>query len=290
MTGLSPGDAAQVQNKRARSLRHYLMCRPTYFAVTYSINPWMRPEEPVDVARAVTQWQALLDTLRGLGHSVSLVAPRPELPDMVFAANGGIAIGERAMTPRFRHPERSAESAHFRRAFGDLGFGTVREPSCINEGEGDFLFTGDFILAGSGFRSEVRAFLELEEYFGIAVVGLTLCDPRFYHLDTALAVLDKDTVAYWPGAFTQDSVAILQEIWPDAILAEEADAEALGLNMISDGRNVVMATGCLDLSRKLAERGYLVHPLDMSELRKAGGGAKCCVLQLNRRGVDQPEE
>jgi N-dimethylarginine dimethylaminohydrolase len=268
---------------RRATLRTYLMCPPTHFTVRYSINPWMRLDEPVDADTAMAQWQMLLATLRGLGHTVELIAPQPELPDMVFAANGGIAIGDRAMTPRFRHPERSGESAYFGQAFSELGFRTVRHPRCVNEGEGDCLYTGEFILAGSGYRSEPGAVPELEEFFGLRAVGLTLVDPRFYHLDTALAVLDENTVAYWPGAFAPVSQTVLREIWPDAILAEEADAAALGLNMISDGGNVVMASGCPTLQRRLEERGFAVHPVDTSELRKSGGGAKCCVLRLHPR-------
>ncbi len=33
---------------RVATPRSYLMCPPEYFAVTYAINPWMRPDAPVD--------------------------------------------------------------------------------------------------------------------------------------------------------------------------------------------------------------------------------------------------
>jgi len=39
--------------------RRYLMCPPTYFEVTYAVNPWMDPARPVDRCRAVRQWEAL---------------------------------------------------------------------------------------------------------------------------------------------------------------------------------------------------------------------------------------
>jgi N-dimethylarginine dimethylaminohydrolase len=263
--------------------RAFLMCPPTYFAVRYSINPWMRPDEPVDVDLAVSQWRTLVSTLRGLGHDITLITPQAELPDMVFAANGGIAIGNRAMTPRFRHPERSGEAARFGQAFTDLGFRSVRQARHVNEGEGDFLFTGSLILADSGFRSEPDAAEEVADYFGLPVLGLTLADPRLYHLDTALAVLDETTLAYWPGAFAPASQTVLRERWPDAVLVGETDAATLGLNMVSDGRNVITASGCPTLGRQLTERGFVVHPVDTSELRKSGGGAKCCVLQLHPR-------
>jgi N-dimethylarginine dimethylaminohydrolase len=54
----------------------------------------------------------------------------------------------------------------------------------------------------------------------------------------------------------------------------------LGLNAVSDGRHVVLAEQATALARQLAARGFEPVPVDMSELRKAGGGAKCCTLEL----------
>jgi arginine dihydrolase len=261
--------------------RRYLMCPPTFFEVRYSINPWMHPAEPVDVARANAQWQQLHNTLVELGHSVDLMAADPDLPDMVFTANGGIVIGGRGLVPRFRHAERDGESVHFAHSMRQLGLAEVRRAAYINEGEGDFLLIGDRILAGTGLRSDPRAVDEVVEYFGLPVQPLQLIDPRFYHLDTALARLDPATVAYWPGAFTPASQEILRDLYPDAILASESEAAALALNMVSDGSTVIMTTECDDLARRIAERGFDVRRLSTDELRKAGGGAKCCVLELH---------
>jgi N-dimethylarginine dimethylaminohydrolase len=261
--------------------RRFVMCPPTYFAVRYSINPWMHPAEPVDVERANAQWQQLHDTLVGLGHEVKLMPADPELPDMVFTANGGIVIGDRGLVPRFRHAERDGESVHFARCMRELGLAEVRRARYINEGEGDFLLTGERLLAGTGPRSDPRAVDEVAEYFGLPVLALELVDPRFYHLDTALARLDAGTVAYWPGAFSPTGQEVLRALFPDAILATEAEAVALALNMVSDGTTVLMSTECDELADRIAERGFTVLRVSTDELRKAGGGAKCCVLELH---------
>ncbi|CAO0826593.1 hypothetical protein SMICM17S_10539 [Streptomyces microflavus] len=73
-------------------------------------------------------------------------------------------------------------------------------------------------------------------------------DPRYYHLDTALCVLDAaaDEIMYYPDAFSPGSRAVLRRLFPDALLAREADAAAFGLNSVSDGRHVLLpqaATG-----------------------------------------------
>src|ERR1700753_3464152 len=60
---------------RTMKPRRYLMCRPTHFAVTYRINPWMDPTAPYDNALAVRQWETLRQTYLDLGHTVELIEP-----------------------------------------------------------------------------------------------------------------------------------------------------------------------------------------------------------------------
>jgi N-dimethylarginine dimethylaminohydrolase len=267
---------------RACRPRHYLMCPPAYFEVTYSINAWMDPSRPVDAARAMAQWQWLSDTFLELGHKVDLVDPVPGLPDMVFTANAGVVVEGRALMARFRNRERTAEEPAFLEWFRGHGYPQAQPALAINEGEGDLLVTHNRILAGRGFRTDERAHDEVERFFGRPVVGLELVDPRWYHLDTALAVLDDeaDEIMYYPPAFSAYSRALLAELYPDAIVASEADALALGLNAVSDGRNVVLAAAAAGLAAQLRERGFHPIGLDLSELLKSGGGVKCCSLEL----------
>jgi N-dimethylarginine dimethylaminohydrolase len=260
--------------------RHYLMCRPDHFAVSYAINPWMDPRTGADRGRAIGQWQALRAAYLGLGHEVSLIEPIAGLPDMVFAANGALVVGGRVYGARFAHDERAAEGPAYAEWFRRRGFDHVREPRHVNEGEGDFLTLDDVILAGTGFRTDVTAHQEAQEFLGRPVVTLRLIDPRFYHLDTALFALGGHNVAYYPGAFSPGSRAVLERLFPDAVIASSADAAVLGLNAVCDGRNVVVNLEATGLIRQLERRGYRPVSVDLSELRKAGGGPKCCTLEI----------
>lgn len=260
--------------------RRYLMCRPDHFSVRYAINPWMDPDVPTDRDRAIAQWEALRGTYLELGHQVDLIDPDPELPDMVYAANGALVVDGAVHTTRFHNPERAPEALAYRDWFVRAGFARVNEAKEINEGEGDFLTAGDHLLAGTGFRTAAAAHQEVQELFGRPVITLQLVDPRFYHLDTALCVLDPTTIAFYPEAFTPGSVSVLRRLFPEAITASADDAEVLGLNAVSDGRNVVLAAQARGLAAQLAQRGYRPVPLDMSELLKGGGGAKCCTLEI----------
>ncbi|GLW08630.1 amidinotransferase [Microtetraspora sp. NBRC 13810] len=260
--------------------RHYLMCRPDHFSVDYAINPWMDPGTGADRDIAVRQWEGLKAVYEELGHSVSLIDPVEGLPDMVFAANGALVVDGRVYGARFTYPERAPEAGAYLRWFAGHGYET-KEASFTNEGEGDFLVMADVILAGTGFRTDVAAHKEAQEFFGRPVVTLQLVDPRFYHLDTALFPLDDGrNAAYYPGAFSPGSEQVLRRLFPEAVLASAADAAVLGLNAVSDGRNVVVNSEAAELQLELKRRGYEVIPVDMSELRKAGGGPKCCTLEI----------
>ena len=277
MTSVLPHPSAPAE--RVASPRHYLMCRPEHFAVVYAINPWMRPDLPVDRDRAVAQWETLRRTHLDLGHRVDLLDPVPGLPDMVFAANGATVVDGRVLGARFRHAERAAEAAAHAAWFRAAGF-VVTEPAFVNEGEGDLLVVGEVVLAGSGFRTDPRAHAEAARVLRRPVVPLELVDPRFYHLDTAVAVLDDRTIAWLPDAFTAASQAVVRERFPDAVVATAAEAAVLGLNAVSDGRHVVLPAAAERLAADLADRGFVPVPVDVSELLLGGGGPRCATLEV----------
>lgn len=268
--------------ERIGTRRRYLMCRPEHFAVTYAINPWMHPDVPVDRPLALRQWEALRRTYLDLGHHVDLLEPVAGLPDMVYAANGATVVDGAVFGARFRHPQRAAEAAAHLAWFRAAGFARVVEPEFVNEGEGDLLVVGDTILAGTGFRTDPRAHAEASRVLGRPVISLELVDPRFYHLDTAIAVLDEDTIAWLPEAFSPASREVLRTRFPDAVVAGSDDAEVLGLNAVSDGEHVVLPVQAGKLAAALAERGFTPVPVDLSELLKGGGGPKCCTLEVRR--------
>src|SRR5674476_243502 len=192
--------------QRTPTPRHYLMCRPDFYDVTYEINPWMDVTRPTDTARAVAQWEALRQAYLGWGHTVELIEAIPGLPDMVYAANGAMVVDGIVYSAKFRYPERTAEGPAFQKWFADRGYLT-HTAAQINEGEGDILMAGGVILGGSGFRTDPAAHAELADLTGHEVITLELVDPRLYHLDTALTVLngsaDHPLIAYFPAAHAQ---------------------------------------------------------------------------------------
>jgi N-dimethylarginine dimethylaminohydrolase len=265
---------------RTATRRRYLMCPPTYFEVSYAINAWMDAGTPVDSALVMEQWENLRRTYESLGHEVNVIEPVPGLPDMVFAANCGLVVDGKVLGASFRYDERKPEAPAYHAWLTANGYSDLTVSQAISEGEGDFTVAGELILAGTGFRTDREAHEEARQLFGRRVVTLELVDPRYYHLDVALAVLDDETIMYYPGAFSEESQRTLKELFPNAVIATEDDADAMGLNGVSDGANVVLPVEAKALGDTLSEHGFTPVYVDLSELRKGGGSVKCCTLEL----------
>jgi N-dimethylarginine dimethylaminohydrolase len=258
-----------------------LMCAPKYFDIEYEINPWMHTDNQVDHKLAQKQWQQLYHIYTSqLGWDVELVNPVNHLPDMVFTANGALVIGGKVALPTFRAPDRQPETQYFKKWFEEKGYAEFLTPKYDFEGEGDALVWNDIIFMGYPWRSDKAAEGEVAEFFGKKVVSLQLANASFYHLDTALTIVDKETVAFYPPLFTEESLKKIKETVPNVIEASRADAYAYGLNAMSDGHNIVLSDQATGLIEQYKKRGMQVYPTPISEYQKSGGGVKCLTLEL----------
>ena len=261
----------------------FLTCPPDYYGIFYEINPWMSKSRGADSHLARQQWDSLYTLLtEGLGITIDQLSPVQGLPDLVFTANAGLVLGKRFFMSRFRHDVRQGECAHYEKWFRARGFQIeVPPPNIYFEGEGDALWVGDSLFLGCQIRTDRAAAPWLAKQLGNPVYPLELVDSRFYHLDTCFCPLDEKRVLYYPDAFSLASQKIIQDIIPHPIPIEEADAVRFGANAIIVKNQIVVNAGCTALSEILMDEGFTVHPIDLSEFIKAGGSAKCLILQVN---------
>jgi N-dimethylarginine dimethylaminohydrolase len=264
-----------------------LMCPPTHFEVSYVINPWMQ-RGAAHGELALAQWQRLRTALAGHAEIVT-IEPQPGLPDMVFTANAGVVVGERAMASHFMPHERRGEEAFFKRWFRECGFTLVELPEDIGfEGAGDCLqdARAPFLWTGIGPRTEPEALAYLGRAFDREIVGLRLVDPRFYHLDTCFCPLSGGHVLYYPDAFHPTSRSEIERRVPEGLRIPVAEEDAIhfACNSVNVGVEMFMHPASAALGDALARAGYRVLQLDLSEFLKAGGSAKCLTLRL-----DSPE-
>ena len=271
-----------------------LMCAPHHYDVDYVINPWMEGNiHRSSRDHAEAQWNKLYEVLK-THADVVLVEPQKGWPDMVFAANAGLVLGDQCVLSRFFHPERQGEEPHFQKWFEDNGFTVHTLPESLPfEGAGDALIdrAGHWIWAGYGFRSELDSHAYLAKWLDVEVVSLRLVDSRFYHLDTCFCPLTDGYLMYYPPAFDDYSNRLIEMRVPEdkRIVVEEVDAINFACNTVNVNRVVVMNQASEALTKALGDRGFKVVETPLTEFLKAGGAAKCLTLKVNEARQATPK-
>ncbi|WP_119678035.1 dimethylarginine dimethylaminohydrolase family protein [Indioceanicola profundi] len=286
-----------ADTRHAAPRARIMMCAPDYFEVSYSINPWMHPDDWNSrrdelTGRSADGWSLLRHKLEQLGAAIELVPPADGLPDMVFTANAAVILDGKALNATFRFPERQGETPLFRKAFDQLAArGILTEvhdmPAGVHlEGAGDCVhdINRETFFLGYGFRSDREAAPVVAELFGEQVVPLELVDPRFYHMDTCLNPLSRGHVMWVPCAFSRQGQGLIREIVGDENLIEVPmeDAEKLACNAVNLGDDIVLAEASQRMRSMVAEHGYTTHEVPIRSFGMSGGSAWCLVLRLDR--------
>jgi N-dimethylarginine dimethylaminohydrolase len=149
------------------------------------------------------------------------------------------------------------------------------------EGAGDALFVGDRLFIASGFRTDKAAHAPVAEILGVEAVSLELVDPRFYHLDTCFCPIDERTALFAPDAFSPESATVIQHLVPRVIQVSLDVAAGFACNAMPVGDCVISSLAACKLEEPLAEAGFTIIALPMSEFMKAGGGVRCLSLPLD---------
>lgn len=270
-----------------------LMVTPRYFSVEYVINPHMAENVgSVNKMDAQNEWEYLKSTFQQLGITVHEIEGIEELPDMVFCANQSLPFvdgnGNKKVIMSIMHADqRKEEVPHFEQWYRQHGYEIYHldeEKVDTFEGCGDGIWhNGKKLLwGGYGFRTSQKAYKQISEIFDIPVLALELVDDSFYHLDTCFCVLNKDTVLIYPDAFTEEGLALINEVFKKVIHANAYEATKLfACNATCpDGQNVIIQQGCTDVNKKLRDAGFSVHEVSTYEFLKSGGSVFCMKMMV----------
>lgn len=239
----------------------------------------------VNLDQAWEQWTKMRDIYKYLSLEVHEIEGQFELPDMVFCANQTFsyidAHGTRSIViSKMKSAIRQPEVTHFRNWAEARGYKVQDLAEVDFEGCGDAIWnyeTGE-IYGGYGFRTEKEAYRRLAELVPNKIYQLELVDPRFYHLDTCLVILNATTAAFVEEAYTAEGVQLLKSKFKDLIRIskEESLNHFAGNAFCADGKNVVLQRGATEFVAQLKERGFKVYQVETSEFMKSGGSVFCC--------------
>jgi N-dimethylarginine dimethylaminohydrolase len=278
-----------------------------YFDDGQAINPFMNKNVAIDREKARTEHQAIQAALQQAGIKVITVPPPADCQDGVYTANWALVRGDKAVLSTLPNA-RKGEESYAEKVLQDLGKTVYKVPDNFHfSGQGDALPCGNYLFAGTNYRTDWRAHAFVAETLGYEILTLQTIplrtwygkrvinhdsgwpDSFFYDIDLALAVLrgptkkDKGLIAWCPDAFVPASRKLLQQFdGVDKIEVSMHEAKrAFACNLVSTGRTVVMSAHAPTFTSDLETRGFKVITPEISELAKGGGYIRCTTLTLD---------
>ena len=227
--------------------------------------------QPIDLATAQRQHQAYERLLGKLGVRVISLPAEPDLPDSMFVEDPAMVLDELAVVFPLGTEARRKEAATIAKAlepFRKLEYVTL--PGTV-EG-GDVLRIGRRLFVGATRRSNAEGIRQLAAIlkpydYEVVTVAVTSC----LHLKSAVTQIGDKTLLANRAWF--DAAPLAGFGWVDVDPAEPHAANALAL-----GGTIIFPASFPRTRGRLGTQGFLVTPLDISELQKAESGLTCSSL------------
>jgi dimethylargininase len=227
-----------------------------------------------DAERAREQHHRYVAALEGCGLEVTVLDADERYPDSIFVEDTAIVTDRCAIVTNPGAVERRGEVHEVEKALADL-YGDVEritDPGTVDGG--DVLQVGDHFHVGLTRRTNREGAEQLSAIlrrYGLeaSFVGLR----RFLHLKTGVAYLGGNDLVVAGELVEKDEFRGFDKI----VLPPE---EEYGANCIRINDRVLIAAGYETAKHSIAERGYEITELEMSEFRKLDGGLSCLSLRL----------
>jgi N-dimethylarginine dimethylaminohydrolase len=279
--------------------QHVLVSDAQNFSIEQPINPYYGLGG-LDKQLALNEHTSVLECFKKAGINITQVASPSDSQDGIYTANWALVRGEKAILARLPNA-RKTEEDYAEHILNDLGKTVFRVPSNYKfSGQGDSLPCGQYLLAGSGYRSDVEAQEFAAEMLGLELIQLQAIpyrdqngnpvinkvtgwpDSFFYDIDLAIAVINDNLIAYCPEAFTSKSLDKIRSLELEKIEVSLEEAEnGFACNLVSTGETVIMSAHAPSLQKELESRGIKVLTTEIKELAKGGGYIRCVSLTLD---------
>jgi len=274
-----------------------LMSGADYFDVV-DLNSYSHGVEAVNRDRAMQDFAAIQGAAEQAGITVIKTPAPVDCQDGIFTANWGLCRGDTVIMSSLPNM-RKDEEPYAEQVLADLGKKIIKAPYRFS-GQGDALPCGNYLFAGSNYRTDPQMHNFIAETFGYDVISLTTIpeldeagnpvtnklsgwpDGFFYDLDLSISVLTPELIAWCPEAFLPESQDKLRALPIDKIEVSLSEAmEGFACNLLSTGETVIMSSHAPLLQAAIEARGLKTITPEVSELGKGGGFIRCTTLTLD---------
>ncbi|MFT3860710.1 dimethylargininase [Micropruina sp.] len=234
---------------------------------------------PVNVARAVEQWQNYRRALHDNGWETVEAPAADQCPDGVFIEDTMVVYGDLAVISRPGAPERRLELPGAEVAMRALGYRLARitEPGTLDGG--DVLKHGNTVWVGIGGRTNAAGIEQLARLLaplGARVIAVPLT--KVLHLKSAVTALPDGTVLIHPDTIDDPSV------YPSVLEVPEPEGAHV---VLLNGQRLLLAASAPRTAELLSQRGYDITAVDISEFEKLEGCVTCLSVRLRGKSAVQ---
>jgi dimethylargininase len=218
---------------------------------------------------------AYVETLAGLGITVTTLPSLETLPDSVFVEDAALCCGGTAVILRPGAPSRADEGReiepHLSRLIGNVV--PLQGPGQVDGG--DILLTDDEAFIGLSDRTnleganELRPVLEGLDY----KVNVVETPEGVLHFKSDCGLLDSDTI------FSTTRLA-KSGCFDDYQVIECPEGEEAAANLIRVNDCVILRSGFPATCGLLEQQGYTVMQLDAEQAALVDGGLSCMSLRF----------
>lgn len=227
---------------------------------------------PVDLERAVEQWQGYVATLAGLGWEITEIEPADDCPDAVFIEDTLVVFDSLVVVTSPGAPERRGEIPGAAMVAPELG----RDVASI-EGDGrldggDVLKVGRTVYVGQGGRTNGEGIRQLRALLaprGYDVVGVPVTTAL--HLKSVVTALPDGTVVGHPPLV--EHPGLYARFLP---VPEESGSHVV----VIDPTTVLMASDAPRSAALYRSLGYRTIEVDIAEFQKLEGCVTCLSVRI----------
>ncbi len=228
--------------------------------------------KPIRYAKAETQWAAYVSALEAEGFGTREIAADDKYPDCGFIEDTVVMLGQVAVITSPGADSRRGEEDAVVELVAELGLETrhIRLPGTLDGG--DVLKVGDTIYVGRGGRTNaegIRQFRAIAIELGYAVVAVPVT--KALHLKSAVTALPDGTVIGHPTLVDSPS------LFPRYLEVPEVEGVAV---VVLTNNSVLMSASAPKTAAMIAELGYRVTTVDISEFEKLEGCVTCLSVRI----------
>jgi len=265
VTGAATGELSGARSRRRAAITHAPSPNMQQYEHTFV------GIEPIDLALARAQHAAYCDALRRCGAAVTMLDVNREMPDAVFIEDTAIVLDEVAVMMSPGAPSRRAEPAGIEPELAKYWpIERVKLPATIDGG--DVVVSGRAVYVGRSARTNDAGIAALRDVLGrygytVTAVPVHGC----LHLKTACSALPDGRFLVNPEWVDTSPLP------PDRLLRLPLDEPWAG-DVLVIGDQIIASDAFPRTLALLAESGWGVIPVSVSEFAKAEGGVTCLSL------------